>query len=244
MRRAPLIALTVITALLVYVTTRGLPGAARVWTTILVATLPPISVAQARALAHVELPSRMSLYAQTSLSLWLLAAATAAVAFVSDMGARELGLLALPLASTLVWTGTLTLGGVGLMLLAHRLGVRESPTLAGLLPHTAAERLAFLGVSITAGVCEEFVFRGFLVPAIGVAVGSPLVAALIAAAVFGLLHAYQGFSGALRAALLGALLSVVLLTTGSIVPAVLAHALIDVVGGFWLGPRLVRQDGA
>lgn len=244
MRRTPLIAVAVVTTLLVYVIARGLPGAARIWTTILVAVLPPLSVAQARALAHIELPSRMALYIQTMVSLWLLAAATAAVGFVSDIGPRELGLLAIPLAPTLVWTGALTPGGIGLMLIAHRLGVRESPTLARLLPRTSAERLAFLGVSVTAGVCEELVFRGFLVPAITVAVGAPVVAAVIAAAVFGLLHAYQGFSGALRAALLGAMLSVVLLATGSIVPAILAHTMIDVVGGYWIGPRLVRRNGA
>ncbi|NLG63190.1 MAG: hypothetical protein GX539_13195, partial [Candidatus Cloacimonetes bacterium] len=97
MRRTPLIAVAVVTTLLVYVIARGLPGAARIWTTILVAVLPPLSVAQARALAHIELPSRMALYIQTMVSLWLLAAATAAVGFVSDIGPRELGLLAIPL---------------------------------------------------------------------------------------------------------------------------------------------------
>lgn len=240
MRRTPLLLLVAATAILVFVTTRGLPDAARVWTTLLVAGLPPLSVAQARALERVQLPSRLALYTQTALSLWLLAGATAAVAFASSIPARALGLVLLPMPETLLWTGALTAGGVALMLLAHRFGVRESPTLAGLLPRTATERLAFLGVSITAGVTEELVFRGFLIPAIAVAVGSTVVAALVAAAVFGLLHAYQGFAGALRAAALGALLSVVLLATGSIVPAILAHALIDVIGGFWLGPRLVR----
>lgn len=243
-RRTPLILLAVITALLVYMTTRGLPQATRVWTTILVAGLPPMSVLQARALTQIELPSRMALYAQTSFSLWLLAAATAAVAYISDISAAGLGLALLPLTDTLVWTGALTVAGVALMLIAHRLGVRESPTLAGLLPRTSGERLAFLGVSISAGFCEELVFRGFLVPVIEVVLGSAVIAALIAAAVFGLLHAYQGFSGALRAALLGAVLTIVLLVTGSIVPAILAHTLIDVIGGFWVGPRLVGDDGA
>ena len=124
-RRTPLILLAVITALLVYVTTRGLPQATRVWTTILVTGLPPMSVLQARALTQIELPSRLALYAQTSFSLWLLAAATAAVAYISDIGAAELGLSLLPLTDTLVWTGALAFAGVTLMLIAHRLGVRE-----------------------------------------------------------------------------------------------------------------------
>jgi len=243
-RRAPLFLFVVVTALIVYFTTHGLPLAARLWTVVLVAGLPPLSVLQARALAEVALPSRLALYAQTSISLWLLAGVTAAVAVLSDISARGLGLFTLPLVPTLLWTGSLTLAAVGLQLLAHRLGVRESAILAGLLPRTSGERLAFLGVSVSAGVCEEIVFRGFLIPAVAVAVGSPVVAAVIAAAVFGLLHAYQDFSGALRAALLGAVLSTVLLATGSVVPAILAHVLIDVIGGFWLGPRLVDQGGA
>ena len=94
-------------------------------------------------------------------------------------------------------------------------------------------------MSITAGICEELVFRGFLIPAIGSAIGALGLAAVIAAAVFGLVHAYQGFGGAVRAALLGAMLSLPLLVAGSILPAVLAHAAIDVIGGYWLGPRLI-----
>lgn len=239
MRRASVLLLVVVTIAIVFMGSDELDTAPRLWTTILVAVLPPLSILQARALSQIELPSRLVLYAQSALSLWLLAGATVVVAAIGDIGLAQIGLWPLPLPLLLVWTGGLTAGGVLLMLAAHRLGVRESATLAGLLPKSAAERLAFVGLSVTAGICEEVVFRGFLIPAIGTAVGSLVVAAVIAAAVFGLVHAYQGFPGALRAATLGALLSVVLLATGSIVPAILAHAAIDVIGGFWLGPRLI-----
>ncbi len=240
MRRTSTLLLVALTAALVFTSTRELSIAARVWTTILVAVLPPISILQARALQGVTLPSRLSLYAQSALSLWLLAGATAGVARLSGMEAAALGVRALPLELMLVWTGGLTAAGVLLMLLAHRLGVRESATLAGLLPQTTAERLAFLGLSATAGICEELVFRGFLIPTIAAAIGSVGIAAVVAAAVFGLVHAYQGFAGAVRAATLGGLLSIVLIATGSILPAILAHAAIDIIGGFWLGPRLIE----
>lgn len=239
MRRTPVVLLLLVTIVIVFMRSDELSLAPRIWTTILVAVLPPLSILQARALAQVELPPRLALYAQSALSLWILAGATLLVVAIGDIDTASIGLRALPLPELLVWTGALTVGGVLVMLAAHWIGVRESATLAGLLPQTAAERLAFVGLSVTAGICEELVFRGFLIPAIGAAVGSMVVAAVIAAAVFGLVHAYQGFPGALRAATLGALLSVVLLATGSIVPAILAHAAIDVIGGFWLGPRLI-----
>lgn len=239
--RAGTILLAAVTAVVVFVFARDLGPAARIWTTVLVGVLPPLSIAQARALGAVALPARLSLYLQSAVSLWALAAITAIVARTGGITAAQLGLIVLPLADVLLWTGGLTIAGVLLMLAAHRLGVRESATLAALLPRTSAERLAFVGLSLTAGFCEELVFRGFLVPAIMPAVDSAVVAALIAAAVFGLVHAYQGFAGAIRAAALGMLLALPLLLTGSILPAILAHAAIDLVGGFWLGPRLAGE---
>src|SRR5690606_9591856 len=118
MRRTPPLLRVAATAIPVSRTTRRLPDPARVRPSRLVAGLPPLSVAQARALERVQLPSRLALYTQTALSLWMLAGATAAVAFASSIPARALGLVWLPLAETLLWTGALTAGGVALMLLA------------------------------------------------------------------------------------------------------------------------------
>lgn len=240
-RTGPLIVVALFSAF-IWLAAEDLHIAARVWLIVLVAVLPPVAIAQARLFEAVELPSRGALYAQSAFSLWALLALTIIAAYVSGIGGLELGLVRLRLELLLVWTGALTAAGVGLMLAAHRLGVRESRTLALLLPRTARERLAFLGLSITAGICEEVVFRGFLIFALARVIDSATVAALIAAALFGLVHAYQGFAGSARAALLGALLSLPVLVSGSIVPAIIAHAAIDVIGGFWVGPRLIRDD--
>ena len=56
---------------------------------------------------------------------------------------------------------------------------------------------------------------------------------------FGAVHAYQGWSGAVRAGLLGFVFGVVVLLTGSVWPAVLAHAGLDLLAGLWLGRWLV-----
>ena len=242
MQRAVPLFITAVIAAIVWVAAGDLHPAARAWLVVLVAVVPPVAIAQARALESVELPSRTALYAQSAFSLWSLFALTILFARLSDLDANALGLVQPPPPSLLAWTGALTLGGVALMIAAHRLGVRESRTLAELLPRTSRERLGFVGLSITAGVCEEIVFRGFLIVALSHAIDSMTVAAVVAAAVFGLVHAYQGFAGSVRAALLGGMLSVPLLVSGTIVPAILAHAAIDVIGGFWLGPRLIDGD--
>src|SRR5262249_43179689 len=69
--------------------------------------------------------------------------------------------------------------------------------LPGLLPNNAAERAAWIVLSLTAGVCEEILFRGFLIRFLhgGVLVLPAAGALAVSSLVFGLGHAYQGFKG-------------------------------------------------
>ncbi|MDL4772615.1 MULTISPECIES: CPBP family intramembrane glutamic endopeptidase [Thermomonosporaceae] len=101
---------------------------------------------------------------------------------------------------------------------------------AAMLPRTRAERGAALAMSVTAGVCEELVFRGLLI-ALGVAAGLDLTTAAGAAlAVFVLGHLYQGWKGMLAVAALGYLFTATYLATGSLLVPIVAHILIDVRG--------------
>ena len=117
---------------------------------------------------------------------------------------------------------------------------REAPVLRELLPVSGPERSLFVALSATAGICEEIVFRGFLIHALTLATGSVTLALLLSSCVFGVVHAYQSPLGAVRAALLGALLALPLVFHGSIVPAILAHTLIDILSGLWLARWLLR----
>ena len=68
-------------------------------------------------------------------------------------------------------------------------------------------------------------------------------AAVITTVVFGVLHAYQGWHGMVRAGLLGALLAWGFLVGGSLWPPIVAHALLDILAGIVLADRLVvRRD--
>ncbi|MFL5382483.1 MAG: CPBP family intramembrane glutamic endopeptidase [Longimicrobiaceae bacterium] len=102
--------------------------------------------------------------------------------------------------------------------------------LGDLLPHNGVEVRWMLALAVTAGVCEELLFRGLFVGMLAPWLGWWGVAAL-GVPVFGLLHAYQGASGIVRTAVVGAALTLVVAATRSLLPAMALHALIDVGAG-------------
>lgn len=107
----------------------------------------------------------------------------------------------------------------------------EAPGAAtlALLPRTPLERRLFAVVGVTAGVCEEWLYRGFFL-AVAAAVLPGLPAALLvllAAVAFGVAHAYQGITGMVTTGVLGGVLAAVYLSSGSLLLPVLLHALID-----------------
>jgi len=120
--------------------------------------------------------------------------------------------------------------------LSPRLG-----SLAALLPHTAREYRVFVQLSVTAGICEELLYRGFLVwllqPWLGL-----WWAAIVSVILFGAAHAYQG-KRVLRPTLAGAVLGGMALLTRSILPGIVVHALVDVMGGT-TGYSLLREEAA
>jgi membrane protease YdiL (CAAX protease family) len=98
-----------------------------------------------------------------------------------------------------------------------------------LLPRTRGERRLFTVVGVTAGVCEEWLYRGFFLAVVSAVLGGApgWLLILIAAAAFGLAHAYQGVAGVVTTGLLGGVMAAVYLDTGSLLLPVLLHATID-----------------
>jgi membrane protease YdiL (CAAX protease family) len=99
----------------------------------------------------------------------------------------------------------------------------------------------FVALSLAAGLGEEVAYRGFLIPTLTVVLGWSWGAALLSSAAFGILHAYQGWLGVIRTAALGLILAASLILSGALWPAILAHAILDIVVGVFLGEILVRE---
>lgn len=99
-----------------------------------------------------------------------------------------------------------------------------------LLPAQPGEWPLFAAFAITAGICEELLFRGFLQWVLTQYMG-PWPAAAAQVALFGIAHAYQGFSGVWRTGMVGAFLTCIVLLSGSLYPAMLLHALMDLQAG-------------
>jgi uncharacterized protein len=227
-------------AAVAWVQLEGAPEAARLWTVVLLVPLPALLIIEGRKLRELETLPRTQAYISSIASLWMLAIATLAVAWVSSLGVAELGLTPLDPLRTAGYAAALTVAGVGVLFAFRLAGVREPSIVRELMPVTRQDRLLFVGVSITAGICEEIIFRGFLIHVLHNATGSLAIALLLSSGAFGVAHAYQQPAGALRAMLLGLILAVPLVTAGSIVPAIIAHAALDILSGLWLSRYLLR----
>ena len=107
---------------------------------------------------------------------------------------------------------------------------KASERLSYLLPSNAEERMWWWpAVCITAGFCEEVLYRGFLLRYFhNMPFHLSLTWALVVAAViFGIGHLYQGVKPALATVVLGFALSCVFVVTGSLLVPIIAHALLD-----------------
>jgi membrane protease YdiL (CAAX protease family) len=101
----------------------------------------------------------------------------------------------------------------------------------------------FTVVGVTAGVCEEWLYRGFFLAVVAALAGGLPTGLLVvvAAVAFGLAHAYQGPVGILTTGLLGGVMAALYLQTGSLLLPVLLHAAIDL--RFLLVPSRVLPAG-
>jgi len=100
-----------------------------------------------------------------------------------------------------------------------------------LMPRSDQEVRWFNRLSLTAGICEELLYRGYLLWYLGAWL--TLVPSLvIAAVVFGLGHAYQGPRGIALTTVVGLVMSAIYLVTGSLFTCMVFHALMDLHAGY------------
>jgi membrane protease YdiL (CAAX protease family) len=109
------------------------------------------------------------------------------------------------------------------------------------LPRDDRDLRAFFALSVTAGVVEELIYRGYVIWLL--AQWMPLwTAVLLSSVAFGLAHSYQGTGGVLRTAGMGLLFAGLFVASGSLWLPMLIHALFDVVQGVQLRELFRERD--
>jgi membrane protease YdiL (CAAX protease family) len=198
---------------------------------------------------NVGSAQRISLYASTIAFQWVAVAVAAWRAWAHGFSASQLGLvtnrpLTVILAAILGATALAALQWFNLRRMGRAPDKVRGPLKAlaeRILPQSSGERIPFFALAVTAGICEEFLYRGFAIAALGRA-GLPSWSAVVLSSIlFGLAHLYQGRSGLLGTTILGLLFGAVRIALGNIVPVAAWHIAVDVVAGI-AGPRYLAHD--
>lgn len=165
----------------------------------------------------------------------------------------SLGLEVPPGARTVAGVA-LTLAGLGFVLWQWRTVSRgteevlrqlrsQMASVAEMMPRTDLEYRWFRAVSVTAGICEEILFRGFVTWYLGH--WMPLwLAAVIGAVGFGLAHAYQGMTGIIKTGVTGLLMGLLFVASGSLLWPIILHVAVDLQGGAMARKVLVSDEVA
>jgi len=198
---------------------------------------------------RVEPAERLALYASTMVFQWVAVAVAGWRAWAHGFTAAELGLVVSGWATVAILSVLGTGSIVALQWLnLRRMGRSTSPLRAPLkamaeriLPQTRRELIPFFALAVTAGVCEEFLYRGFAM-AVFFRWGLPVWIALPASSLlFGLAHLYQGRGGLAATTILGLLFGAARVAVQSLVPVMFWHTGVDLVAGV-AGPKYLINN--
>jgi len=108
----------------------------------------------------------------------------------------------------------------------------HSSAAGAMLPQGRTELCFWIALSLSAGICEEGIYRGYLQRQFGAFTKSVPAGILLSAIAFGSAHSYQGLRQAVQIGILGALGGILAYLCRSLRPGMIAHTLQDVLGGF------------
>ncbi|MGH7470614.1 MAG: CPBP family intramembrane glutamic endopeptidase [Longimicrobiales bacterium] len=106
----------------------------------------------------------------------------------------------------------------------------QMAAVADLMPRTEREAAQFRLVSVSAGVCEEIVYRGYMIWYLAAFMGE-WPAVILGALIFGLGHLYQGTDGVIKTGVTGLMMGILYVATGSLLWPVILHTAVDLHGG-------------
>jgi membrane protease YdiL (CAAX protease family) len=225
---------------------RGLLSSWDAWllTFVLAVVVPALGYVRFRRFLRLVdrgVPTRvkLALYFKTMCSQWILVAVTLLVAWRHGLSAADLGERTGDTQQTLIVTLVLLLVLVvvsAAVLWRLRRASPEALMNAGgplrkFVPVFGVEMAVFAGLCVTAGVCEELLYRGWLINFLRAASGSTSIAVVAGALAFGIGHAYQGVTGMLRTAFIGVQLALLFVAVGSLIPGQALHTGVDLLAG-------------
>jgi len=111
-----------------------------------------------------------------------------------------------------------------------------------LMPRSLIEALAFSALAVTAAVCEEFIYRGFVYAALQSATGTVFVPIIGSSVLFSLAHLYQGRRGLLSTFILGLVFAVSRWATGNLIAATVTHLVVDLLAGYVAPGYFAKQS--
>lgn len=109
-----------------------------------------------------------------------------------------------------------------------------------IFPHSRVELLVYLALAATAGLCEEFIYRGFAMAVLQRAGFSVALVVLISSILFALAHLYQRRGGFVGTFVIGVVFGIARITYDGLVPVMIWHFAIDAVAGI-AGPKYLWQ---
>jgi membrane protease YdiL (CAAX protease family) len=198
--------------------------------------------------------SHIPMYAVAALWEWLLLALVLWGARLSGTGLRQL--LGVRRAGAVeMWTdfaialgfwfaSLIVLGAVAFLLrLAHLHPEDIRGVVTQMAPASLTELAIWIALSISAGICEELLFRGYLQQQFTALTRRIWLGIAISAVFFGLSHGYEGASGMLLIVLYGSFFGILAYLRRSLRAGIFAHAWHDSVSGIvlYLGAHLLHR---
>lgn len=113
----------------------------------------------------------------------------------------------------------------------------------GFLPQTAKEYFHYIFLALTAGICEEFIFRGYFIRYFQTLLGTEhtyTLAILLPALIFGFVHFYQGWEAVVKITAMAIMFGFIFVHTESLWVLIFVHAAVDLIGGA-IAWRLLRE---
>jgi len=119
-----------------------------------------------------------------------------------------------------------------LSLVAHAVGANGMAQAARTLaPHGYFESILWVALSVTAGICEEMIFRGYLQRQFVAWTRSAPVGVILSAVLFGAGHVYQGAKATIVIGVYGLMFGILAEARQNLRPGIMTHAWHDAITG-------------